>query len=66
MDACPTPNLELKLILETHVVIINFEENVVYVCRVGTNRTVRLLVAVLENFAQLRPALCSFLLLMTG
>jgi len=31
MDVSFSPNLELKLILETHVVINSFEEDLVYV-----------------------------------
>jgi hypothetical protein len=31
MDVCFSPNLELRLILETHVVITSFEEELAYV-----------------------------------
>jgi hypothetical protein len=43
MDVCCTPNLELKLILETYVVITSFEENVVYVLGASRDHSVKLL-----------------------
>jgi hypothetical protein len=46
MDVCSTPKLELKLILETYVVITSFEESEIYVHDVSRGEAITLVAKV--------------------